>query len=663
MSGDRPGILAQMNLAGPKNGVDRIDGIALVSPQQSARHARPFSTHPLTRAGSAPALVLYLGLTALWLRPVWAAPNAIVAGLPNYQDSLQAIWYLAWWPHALTTLANPLATSLINYPHGVNTVWMGIGAPLLAIIAWPLTAAYGPVTSYNALIGVALATSAWAVYLCARAVVTHATPAYIAGLAFLISPYLYGQALGHVGLTAVATVPLTVLWVNWSVVQRRGGLLRAGLVLGGLVAITFYISEEVATSLVLMLCLAAVLAAIMCPSTFLHQGMRLAKVGAVAGIATFALIAPLAAWQFLGPGVISGPIMPPGDFSASLLGLVLPSFTQLVSPAAAYHLVDVAGYNPVDFGMYLGVPVILVTVALALRRWQLAKVRLLTVLLAASCIAELGAQLHFSALHGAGIPLPWSVIQAVPVVRDILPSRLALYVDFFAVLILAVSIDELLATRHRPWASLLALVLVAAWLPFPLAMPTDHYPIPEYFQHDASRHAGVLLVLPFAQSVGESVAMEWQAVDGMSFSMVDGYFTRTTGLFGRFYHGPPLNVLTWDFWTLEHGGYGPGKPIYSKFHFIPIARWLGNVDHAVVRAQPVVTPKLHADAAQYFREHRVSTVVLGPTPYRRSMVRFLDELLGRPRYVAGVWVWRYRNHAWGANARYAREASRTLRRA
>jgi hypothetical protein len=608
-----------------------------------------FSAHVQTRCPARAVVPCsYMAITALWLRDAWASAGSSVVGMPRFEDSLLSIWYLAWWAHALSHFVNPLTTTAINYPVGVNLGWVGMG-PLLGIAGWPLTSLWGPVAAYNLLLAVGLALTAWAVYSAIRPSVTHSFAAFVAGLAFLIGPYLYRESLsGDIAIAVVPLVPLAVVWGRWALVRQRGSPRLAGFVLGALVAGELLLNEEVAASMVVVAIVACVWLLILFRKQARVRMGRVVQTGAWAFATALVIVAVPVAWQYAAPGSVHGYIMPPSLYSGRLLGYLVPDVLQLLSVPAGYGLINFPGFTPVLFGNYVGIPLLAIVAVLCVSRWRLAEVRFFSVMFGTLAVLVLGAHLHLGGHGSATVFLPWAMVSKLPLLGSILPVRLSLYLDFFAVGLLAIALDQILSGPRPAWAAAVAAVMLASWLPMPVSMPVFAYPVPTYFQAPLRPLGQVLLVVPFAQSVGEAAAMEWQATSQMSFGMVDGYFTRTSGAFGRFYHGPPLNPLTWDFWTIEDGGVGPGLPIDRKFGFVPIARWLGRRDHYFARAEPLVTHSLRVFVSRYLRRHGVNAVVLGPCTEHRALEGFLVDLLGQPRRVGGVAVWHSGSLGWGA---------------
>ncbi|MGH7609310.1 MAG: hypothetical protein ACREOD_05120 [Candidatus Dormibacteria bacterium] len=547
-------------------------------------------------------------------------------------------------PYAISHLVNPLFTTHMNYPEGVNLAW-DTSSPLLGLLGWPVGAAFGEVIAYNTLLTVGLAGSAWTVYLILARWTRHRGAAIFGGLCFLISPYVSGEALEHVFLVVVPLVPLTVLWFENALVRGQWSSRRCGLLLGGLLSAEFFISEEVAASMALMLLVGAVWVAILNREIVMSRACRVLGMCKWAAIVTLPLIAGPVAWQYLGPGVIHGPVLSPTELSGRLLGYVIPGVMQLVGPVDSYKMIAGPGYNAVDFGTYLGIPLLAsVGIGTALC-WRVPKIRLLALMLATTAVLVLGPELHVGG-GATGLPLPDVVLKLVPGYQDLLPVRLSLYLDLFAVLLIGLVIDRALDTRWRLWGVVVGVLVIGSWLPY-APFPTTRDAVPPYFSGVGRSGEEVLFVVPFATSVNEDAAMEWQAVAGMHFSMVDGYYTRTSESSGQFNHGPPMNVLTWDLWTLEHGGRGPDKAIYQTFGFTPIARIRGGTGDGNVRATPIVDGALRKFVRGYFAAHGVTSVVLGPSSGERSLSKFLTRLFGPPdQRGAGVQVWRRPGGGW-----------------
>jgi hypothetical protein len=117
------------------------------------------------------------------------------------------MWFLRWWPYAITHRLNPLHTDLIWAPRGFNLAWAAI-IPLPVWVSIPLQQSFGLIGSYNILVMLALATAATAAYALCRRITGAFWPSIVGGAIFGFSPYMLGQSLGHLHTLEVFPIPL-----------------------------------------------------------------------------------------------------------------------------------------------------------------------------------------------------------------------------------------------------------------------------------------------------------------------------------------------------------------------------------------------------------------------------------------------------------------------
>ena len=139
---------------------------------------------------------------------------------PYGSDQASFSWSLAWWPHAITHGLHPLLTNLVFAPDGWNLAWTS-SIPGPSLLAWPITAAIGPVPAYDVLAVLAPPLTAWCTFLLCRELGTGTWAALAGGLVFGFGTYESAETLNHLNLALVFTLPLAGL-----VVARflRGGL-------------------------------------------------------------------------------------------------------------------------------------------------------------------------------------------------------------------------------------------------------------------------------------------------------------------------------------------------------------------------------------------------------------------------------------------------------
>jgi hypothetical protein len=103
------------------------------------------------------ALLTYLALAVWYFRLTWAAPRRATVGV--YGDPWLFVWFLKWDQLSLAHAHSPLVTAYLNVPGRVNLMWnTSVVVPGL-LFAW-VTAALGPVFTFNLLMTLALALSA-----------------------------------------------------------------------------------------------------------------------------------------------------------------------------------------------------------------------------------------------------------------------------------------------------------------------------------------------------------------------------------------------------------------------------------------------------------------------------------------------------------------------
>jgi hypothetical protein len=127
-----------------------------------AADSRALPSGPLRHTGASPpgvrrapgpavqgllALAIYLAPFAWYALPLIRYLNMPVIGHIS-PDSNFYIWSMRWLPYAISHGLNPLYSNQIMAPGGISLAW-STPAPTVVIVMWPVTAAFGPVLSYN----------------------------------------------------------------------------------------------------------------------------------------------------------------------------------------------------------------------------------------------------------------------------------------------------------------------------------------------------------------------------------------------------------------------------------------------------------------------------------------------------------------------------------
>src|SRR6267143_4525792 len=243
--------------------------------------------------------VLALGLFAA----TWTQPFSHVIG--DGPDPPVFIWYLRWVPFALSHGLNPLFTTYVDFPGGINLMWQ-TSVPLLGLLLAPVTLTLGPVFAYNLLMTASMALTAWCAFLAFRRHVARTWAAALGGLLFGFSPYMLAQSLGHPHVGVVFICPLMLIAFEEAVLRQARSPWRLGAMVGALAAVQLLISEEMLLTQVLLAAMAlALLVALRPDQVRVRAAYVLKVVGVAASMLTLVAVWPL--WtQFFGPQAVRG---------------------------------------------------------------------------------------------------------------------------------------------------------------------------------------------------------------------------------------------------------------------------------------------------------------------------------------------------------------------
>jgi hypothetical protein len=456
---------------------------------------------------------------------VYLALSLVLFGLPVLphfrrdligmgSDPQLFVWSLAWWPHAVLTGHDPFVAHVLWTPTGSNLAW-ATSVPGLALLLAPVTLAAGPVAAYNTAAILLPALAAWTAFLLCRRLTRSFWPSLAGGFLFGFSSYLTAQELGHLHMTSVFLLPVAALLLLRFL---EGGLGGRGLVvrLGPLLALQLLLSTEVFFTLTL--CLAAGLllglAAVRAerPKIVASLLPLLGSYGISAAVAAPFLYFAVTGYQ----GVITPAMHNPAD----LVNIAFPARTTAIAGSLAQHFVPSAIGPSAETGQYLGLPLLAIVALFALRRWRRPGSRFLLLALVLALVATLGSELRVR--DHALLPLPWRLVQNVPLFDNVIPSRFAVYAALAASLIAA------LWAASRSWSRTLRIVLTGAAMAALVPAVSrgywhQHPPRPAFFTQGLDRlclrrNDNVLMLPPPFQNA----ALLWQAESGFRFRLADG---------------------------------------------------------------------------------------------------------------------------------------------
>jgi hypothetical protein len=551
------------------------------------------------------ALVVFVALAVLLFASTWAHPGT--AWIGDDRDPHLFVWYLGWTPRQLGSGQNPLFTNYLDYPGGANLMWnTAIFAP--ATLLWPVTAAFGPVVSYNVMATAAVALSAWCGFLAVRRLVPNDLFAAVAGLLYGFSPYMVAQSTRHPHVTLAMFPPLVLLLLHEVLVRQRRSAVAMGCLLAAASAAQLLTGEEILATTALVAVGGIGLLVVLHPRQIAHRAPH-ALVALGSAVVCFGILAayPLL-FQFTGPRQARGLLQPPNTYVSDLAAFVVPPRAMWFSTKASIAVTGAFTGNPSENDAYLGVPLILVLAAAAVLRWRQPVVRWAALLAVGLAVLSLGPQLHVGG-HVTALPLPWALVQRLPLMQNVLPARLMLFAFLGMGLVLAEGADA--AVRAGPPQAALAVgAIVLALVPLLPRLPYPSTPAqaPRFFSAGggAARmpHGSVVLVTPYSNNL-TSVAMYWQAAAGYTFRMPEGE---------AFVPGPTL---------------------------APTRSYLQTTLTKLNQGQTVPTsPGDRARALHDLSAFGVSTIVAGPSPGHDRIVGYLTTILGRPPVrTGGVDVW------------------------
>ncbi|MGA8724718.1 MAG: hypothetical protein WB565_06730 [Acidimicrobiales bacterium] len=484
----------------------------------------------------------YLGLAiALWSH-VWTSRPASTTTC-GCGDSSLFTWFLAWPATALAHGLDPFFTTAMGYPHGVNLL-ANTSVPAFGLLLAPVTWLFGPIVTLNVALTLAPALSGFAMFVLLRRWVRFAPATFVGGLLYGFSPFvLVSLADAHLMLGMAFVPPLVAAGLDEVLFRQRARPVAAGVVLGLLVTLQFFVGTEV---LVMMLVLGAlwvvavlVAAALAWPEA-LRRHVRYAAVALGVATATAGALLAYPVWFALaGPAHFSGLVWP--GLHVARAGTSVHDYFLPEPPLStgffghAMSVVIGGAQGPVLSSQYLGLGMFAVIV-IGLVVWRRDRRLWAFALLAAISVA-----LSFGVRYGSWSP--WGLVAHLPLFENVSPSRFALFTELATAAMVALVVEHAydaarlwsaahdrarssrVARRSLPFLAAAAVAALAVAPPavyFATSLPITTQPVlvPVWFSTVGNRvGAGqVVLVLPAPFGVTQS-AMTWQAVDRMDFSM------------------------------------------------------------------------------------------------------------------------------------------------
>ncbi len=557
-------------------------------------------------AGVAVAAV-YVVIAFLLTIATWRAPSTTYIG--EGPDPVQAMWGIGWVPFAAGHGLNPLVSTYVNAPAGMNMLWGNAFAFPMALL-WPVTVTAGATVSYDLAMTLSLALAAFFAYLAIRRWVPGVVAAALGGLLYGFSPYMTAQYFGHLGLVMSGiTPPLALLLLDEIVVRQRCRPLVLGLLTAALTVLQFFITQELLLTEVIAAVAVVVVLAISYPNRVrAHAGFALRAL-CIAAVAAAVVLAYPTWLQFFAPGhlVIHGAVHGTDTYVTDAANFIVPTVTQLISPQAAINISSHFSGNASEWDGYLGIPLILILVVATIRFRRVPVIRTAGIVALIIAILSLGPHLHVAG-HQLPVPLPWWIPAHLPVLENILPARMMIYVYLAAAITFSFLLRALWLIRSTPAlnavVALIVLLPLLPTLPAPATPLHTRAPFTSALSAQAFNGANVLFE-PFP-GVDYPQAMTWQRSVNFSFTMIGGYVI---------------------------GPYAPGVQAFQQ------------QIHDLAARSVTLSPSQQLALLTELRTFGVNTVVVDPAVVPSGTRSLFTQIIGAPPVAKdGFLVWRFVPH-------------------
>ncbi len=437
-------------------------------------------------------------------------------------DPASFIWFLNWWPWAIAHWLNPFISHFVWYPEGYNMTW-ATSVPSAALMMFPVTWLTNAVISFNVLMLLAPALSAWSAFLVTFYLTRDTPSSFIGGYLFGFSSYELGELLGHLNLSVTFIVPLFLLLV----IQRlRGDLSAVRFVPALAVALLFQLglsTEILATSCFFGGITWAIFFAF--AESADRRLLRVVGSEIILAVGIMAILAaPFLFFVFKGLADVPSQIHPSEFFGVDPLNYFIP--TDMMRIGGSLFASTVSRFGLLShgiYGAYLGLPLILILILQIRDIGRRPYLKPLLVTVATLLVASLGPSLRVAGVT-TSLWLPWSLALHGPFIHQALPFRFSLYVFLAAAQIAALWLSHGQGGWKRAGRFSLAALACLCLAPNPGKFHWTPLPLEPFFEPQnvvkfLGRSSNVV-ILPYDYT-GPSLIWQWQS--GMAFTQSGGY--------------------------------------------------------------------------------------------------------------------------------------------
>ncbi len=473
-------------------------------------------------------------------------------------DQIQFLWTLYWWPYAISHHINPFFSTFIWHPYGTDLSLAPASVPGASFIALPVTLIFGPVASYNLLIIVGSALSAFFTFLITNYLTNSWKAGVIAGLLFGFSTYQFVQVIHlHIELTFLIPLIGYLFLVFW---EKKIQSIAFILLVGSCLTLQYLFAMEVFVTLTLCIGISCIIVMLVYPEHFkqliqfypehFKQLIQFAIHLLGAYMICLILLSPFI-YTAIRHGIPTTSLNPAIFFSVDPLNFIIPTTATYLGGNAFAQLSSTFFGSIFENSAYLGIPALGIIIMYSVQYWHEKMTRVLFFTLLCFMILSLGPTLHIAGY--STLPLPEYYLNKLPVINQLLPERLTVYVFFVASLFIGLwagkNLTGLRAGKKDHLSLYLKYLLIVCTLLliFPnVSGGTAHTDIhiPYFFTSGVYKnyiHRGDnVLFFPYA-SDGDS--MLYQEYTNMYFNLAEGYVSTWTLTPKEFLQNPMTTKL------------------------------------------------------------------------------------------------------------------------
>jgi len=442
-------------------------------------------------------------------------------------DSYQFVWWIRWLPWSLAHGEDPLYTTYLHAPLGVNGMW-NTPVPVLATLFAPVTLTAGPVAAYNVAMILGPVVSGLALALALGVWVERWWPRAVAGLLYGFSPFAIAHtSVGHLNLVWAVLPPALVWLLHRLLVAPRPPPWKTGALVGVAFALQTGIYTQTVALCAVLLVVVALMLALRWPREVVRRTPDVLRAAAVC-LATYAVLCAYPLYLLLaGPGRPRSEIREPETTNSDAVNVLVPTRLTAFRPGTD-ELAGRLHTHSGEQGGYVGVA-LLVVVVVAVVTARRPATRIVAAAGVVAWVLSLGVTLVVLG-RDTGVALPWLPIEGIPLVGEIETMRFQAAVALCVAVVVALWLDALADRppgRPRTIALTLTGVAMLTWLPANQQVATPAV-VPAYFAAGAPGLARTDVVEIYPRTTGVWVGgarpMLWQVASGFAYRAAGGYF-------------------------------------------------------------------------------------------------------------------------------------------